>query len=95
MQNILTQFLYFPKHLSLTEGYESQNFNSNACKRKEDSKDCDNYTMQKVQWHEFDWKTYIKKDLIETDIDFPTDRFGINLPKSIEIGVNRTLPDNR
>jgi len=52
-------------------------------------------STKKLEWHEFDWKTYIKKDLIETDIDFPTDRFGINLPKSIEIGVNRTLPDNR
>ena len=49
----------------------------------------------KLQWHQFDWKTYIKKDLIDTDIDFPTERFGINLPKSIEIGVNRTIPDNR
>ena len=48
-----------------------------------------------IPWHKFDWKTYIKKDLKPSDFDDPISRFGIHLPNSIRIGVNRTIPDNR
>ena len=49
-----------------------------------------------IPWHEFDWKSYIgldwKPEIDEAD---PWTRFGIHLKNSIDIGVNRTIPDNR
>ena len=50
----------------------------------------------KIPWHEFDWKSYIKLDWKpELDEKDPLQRFGIHLKNSIDIGVNRTIPDNR
>ncbi len=44
----------------------------------------------------FDWRAYVEKDWREEeDAADPTDRFGINLRNSIDVGVNRTVPDNR
>lgn len=49
-----------------------------------------------VPWHEFDWKSYIKLDWKpELDGKDPVKRFGINLEKSIELGVSRSVSDFR
>ena len=48
-----------------------------------------------LKWHQFKWKNYIKKDLLEEDYKNPIDRFGLNIVNSIKIGVNRTIPDHR
>ena len=48
-----------------------------------------------MKWHEFDWKSYIAKDIRPEDLADPITRFGIHLIRSNEIGVNRTVPDNR
>jgi hypothetical protein len=48
-----------------------------------------------LKWHEFDWKSYIAKDIQPEDLADPITRFGIHLIRSNEIGVNRTVPDNR
>ena len=48
-----------------------------------------------LKWHQFKWKNYIKKDLLEEDYKNPIDRFGLHIVNSIKIGVNRTIPDHR
>ena len=48
-----------------------------------------------LKWHEFDWKKYISKDIRASDGTDPVTRFGIHIVRSVEIGVNRTVPDNR
>ena len=47
------------------------------------------------KWQDFDWETYIKKDITNVDLEDPTKRFTINLLNSINVGVNRTIPDYR
>ena len=47
------------------------------------------------KWQDFDWESYIKKDITKVDLENPTKRFTINLINSIKVGVNRTIPDYR
>merc|ERR1712012_49780 len=49
----------------------------------------------KSKWQDFDWETYIKEDITKVDLEDPTKRFTINLMNSINVGVNRTIPDYR
>ena len=53
------------------------------------------FLIPELNWYDFDWKTYIEKDLTQEDVKEPEKRFGLNLVQSIKIGVNRTMPDNR
>ena len=54
------------------------------------------FSFLTVPWHEFDWKGYVAKDWKpDLDEDDPVSRFGIHLKNSIELGVNRTIPENR
>ena len=48
-----------------------------------------------VQWYEFDWKSYQKKDITDDDRIDPFSRFKVNLIRSVELAPNRTIPDNR
>ena len=49
----------------------------------------------KIPWQKFAWKEYVEKDLTEVDRKNPYERFAINLAQSINIGVDRKIPDNR
>ena len=42
-----------------------------------------------VDWEEFDYRTYMQKDLEATDLDEPHSKFGINLVKSARLKPNR------
>lgn len=48
-----------------------------------------------VPWYEFDWKTYVKKDIQDGDKKDPLNRFGIHLLNSVDLGVNRTIRRTR
>ncbi|TRY80489.1 hypothetical protein TCAL_15512, partial [Tigriopus californicus] len=52
-------------------------------------------TEKGVPWYEFDWKTYVRKDVLDEDKKDPVDRFGIHLLNSVDIGVNRTILKTR
>ena len=48
-----------------------------------------------IEWHKFDWKTYVEKDVQKEDLQDPISRFSLHLLNSNKIGVNRTIPDLR
>lgn len=52
-------------------------------------------TGEGVPWYEFDWKTYVKKDIQDGDKKDPLNRFGIHLLNSVDLGVNRTIRRTR
>jgi len=74
----------------------SSNLNKIESKKTKKEPHCDKETCKTgLKWHQFKWKNYIKKDLLEEDYKNPIDRFGLNIVNSIKIGVNRTIPDHR
>ena len=51
---------------------------------------------KKLEWLDFDWRSYVEKDWREeVDAQDPTLRFGVDLRRSIDIGAVREVPDNR
>ncbi len=56
---------------------------------------CDALASPQVPWRDFNWRSYIAKDMMEEEEPDPVTRFGINLTASIGIGAHRDVPDFR
>ena len=50
------------KSLAAKEGRVDENIDTDSC-NKDNNAYCDPNKNQRIKWHEFDWKSYIAKDL--------------------------------
>ena len=76
-----------------------QTVSSESCDNEEEDKArgvCSKKPEPEIHWRDFDWKTYVEKDWQpEVDTADPVSRFGIHLRNSIDIGVDREIPEYR